>query len=113
MGTRALRLATPAVRRRALLRTAVVVAAVAYIAAVSVHYTEAMAADVMDVNEPSIMNLKLKPRTQEVILETKAEHINEDFSHEDLVGAIYTEGDLRGNGGFSDPTSARPHLQPS
>ena len=83
--------------RRALLGTAVVVAAVAYIAAVSVHYTEAMAADVMDVNEPSIMNLKLKPRTQEVILETKAEHINEDFSHEDLVGAIYTEGDLRGS----------------
>ena len=82
---------------RALLGTAVVVAAVAYIAAVSVHYTEAMAADVMDVNEPSIMNLKLKPRTQEVILETKAEHINEDFSHEDLVGAIYTEGDLRGS----------------
>ena len=83
--------------RRALLGTAVVVAAVAYIAAVSVHYTEAMAADVMDVNEPSIMNLKLKPRTQEVILETKAEHINEDFSHSDLVGAIYTEGDLRGS----------------
>ena len=51
----------------------------------------------MDVNEPSIMKLELKPRTQEVILETKAEHINEDFSHEDLVGAIYTEGDLRGS----------------
>ena len=34
---------------------------------------------------------KLKPREQEVILETKAEHVNEDFSHMDLVGAIYTE----------------------
>lgn len=33
----------------------------------------------------------------EVILESKAEHINEDFSHEDLVGAIYAEGDLRGS----------------
>ena len=43
------------------------------------------------------MGLKLKPREQEVILETKAEHVNEDFSHMDLVGAIYTEGDLRGS----------------
>ena len=82
--------------RRLLLGAAATIAAVAYFAAISVHYNEALA-DVMDVNEPSIMKLELKPRTQEVILETKAEHINEDFSHEDLVGAIYTEGDLRGS----------------
>jgi hypothetical protein len=50
-----------------------------------------------ELQAPSIMNLKLKPREQEVILETKAEHVNEDFSHNDLVGAIYTEGDLRGS----------------
>ena len=50
-----------------------------------------------ELQEPSIMKLKLKERTQEVILETKAEHINEDFSHQDLIGAIYTEGDLRGS----------------
>jgi hypothetical protein len=50
-----------------------------------------------EVQEPSPMGLKLKPRESEIILETKAEHINEDFSHSDLVGAIYTEGDLRGS----------------
>lgn len=50
-----------------------------------------------DMQEPSIMGLKLKERTQEVILETKAEYINEDFSHSDLQGAIYTEADLRGS----------------
>eukprot|EP00227_Mantoniella_beaufortii_P006256 CAMPEP_0197603726 /NCGR_PEP_ID=MMETSP1326-20131121/39797_1 /TAXON_ID=1155430 /ORGANISM="Genus nov. species nov., Strain RCC2288" /LENGTH=75 /DNA_ID=CAMNT_0043171279 /DNA_START=24 /DNA_END=248 /DNA_ORIENTATION=+ len=42
------------------------------------------------------MKLTLKPRLQEVIFETKAEHANEDLSHEDLVGAIYTEAELRG-----------------
>ena len=50
-----------------------------------------------DMQEPSIMGLKLKERTQEVILETKAEYINQDFSHSDLQGAIYTEADLRGS----------------
>ena len=34
------------------------------------------------------MGLKLKERTQEVILETKAEYINQDFSHSDLQGAM-------------------------
>ena len=43
------------------------------------------------------MGLKLKERTQEVILETKAEYINQDFSDSDLQGAIYTEADLRGS----------------
>ena len=43
------------------------------------------------------MGLKLKERTQEVILETKAEYINPSFSHSDLQGAIYTEADLRGS----------------
>ena len=57
----------------------------------------ARAAFMDELQEPSVMHLKLKPRTQDVILETKAEHINEDFSHQDLVGAIYTEGDLRGS----------------
>jgi len=49
-----------------------------------------------ELQQPSIMRLTLKERTQEVILESKAEHIKEDFSHQDLVGAIYAEGDLRG-----------------
>ena len=47
--------------------------------------------------EPSIMGLKLQPRTQEVILESKSYHINENFSHQDLQGAIYAECDLRGS----------------
>jgi uncharacterized protein YjbI with pentapeptide repeats len=50
-----------------------------------------------DMLEPSVMHLDLKPRTQEVILETKAEYVKADFSHQDLQGAIYTEADLRGS----------------
>lgn len=75
------------------------VAAGAYLAAASATLPPPAAAEYFDEGgqEPSVMGLKLKPREQEVILETKAEHINEDFSHMDLVGAIYTEGDLRGS----------------
>ena len=75
------------------------VAAGAYLAAASATLPPPAAAEYFDEGgqEPSVMGLKLKPREQEVILETKAEHTNEDFSHMDLVGAIYTEGDLRGS----------------
>ena len=48
-----------------------------------------------DMQEPSIMGLTLKPRVQEVILESKSDHIGEDFSGLDLQGAIYAECDLR------------------
>eukprot|EP00238_Polyblepharides_amylifera_P011524 CAMPEP_0196580832 /NCGR_PEP_ID=MMETSP1081-20130531/30904_1 /TAXON_ID=36882 /ORGANISM="Pyramimonas amylifera, Strain CCMP720" /LENGTH=186 /DNA_ID=CAMNT_0041900833 /DNA_START=354 /DNA_END=914 /DNA_ORIENTATION=- len=44
---------------------------------------------------PSELNLTLKPRVQEFILESKADHDKEDYSHEDLVGAIFAEAGLK------------------
>lgn len=38
---------------------------------------------------------KLKTRERDVILESKSEHVGEDFRREDLRGAIYAEADLR------------------
>ena len=38
--------------------------------------------------DPSPLNLKLKPRIQEIILESKASHDGEDFTNEDLTGMI-------------------------
>ena len=66
-------------------------------APVSTH-TIARAGYMDDIEEqPSVMGLKLKPREREVILESKAEHIKEDFTSENLVGAIYAEAELRGS----------------
>jgi len=45
--------------------------------------------------EPSPLNLKLKPRIQEIILESKAAHDGEDFTNEDLTGAIFGEAELK------------------
>ena len=61
-------------------------------------HTIARAGYMDDIEEqPSVMGLKLKPREREVILESKAEHIKEDFTSENLVGAIYAEAELRGS----------------
>ena len=78
-------------------RAAAAVAAGCYLSGAAAAFPPMASATFMEeLALPSIMKLKLNPRTQEVILETKAEHANEDLSHEDFVGAIYTEADLRG-----------------
>eukprot|EP00242_Pyramimonas_sp_CCMP2087_P005573 CAMPEP_0198212614 /NCGR_PEP_ID=MMETSP1445-20131203/26825_1 /TAXON_ID=36898 /ORGANISM="Pyramimonas sp., Strain CCMP2087" /LENGTH=200 /DNA_ID=CAMNT_0043887109 /DNA_START=293 /DNA_END=895 /DNA_ORIENTATION=- len=46
--------------------------------------------------EPSALNLQLKPRIQEIIMESKADHDGEDFTNEDLTGAIFAEAGLKG-----------------
>jgi len=45
--------------------------------------------------EPSPLNLVLKERAQEIILESKANHDFDDLSHQDLTGAIFGEADLK------------------
>eukprot|EP00854_Cymbomonas_tetramitiformis_P005374 gene5374-6521_t len=45
--------------------------------------------------DPSPLGLELKERTQEIILESNAEHDGEDWSHEDLTGAIFGEASFK------------------
>lgn len=45
--------------------------------------------------DASPLNLTLKTRIQEIILESKADLAKVDLSHEDLTGAIYGEADLK------------------
>ena len=45
---------------------------------------------------PSALDLgELKPRDREIILESKSDHPDGDFTRENLVGAIFAEADLR------------------
>ena len=78
-------------------RTAAGIAAGAYLSMTTAMALPAPAGATFldDMQEPSIMGLTLKPRVQEVILESKSDHIGEDFSGLDLQGAIYAECDLR------------------
>merc|ERR1711966_14513 len=45
--------------------------------------------------EPSPLNLTLKDRVQEIIIESKADLAKVDLSHQDLTGAIYGEVDFK------------------
>lgn len=45
--------------------------------------------------EPSPLNLVLKERVQEIIIESKADLAGVDLSHQDLTGAIYGEVDFK------------------